>query len=186
LNDKWVDISKFTSGEILVRLQGVFPKVKCSVLQTKDSLFMDDYIQLLGSKFNIKQEYFESESEQMEILNNGSNLYTWETLNKVLKPTLTLFKNEKVDDRYCVLPNQYISLKYDLMFNKSCDKNEMTLLGNPKLIKERNDKWVKKIIDLLDTNSCFISVGLGHLCFDCGLIGQLKNLGYTIEPVSLE
>lgn len=147
---------------------------------------MDDYIQKLGNEFDIKQDYFESDTEQIEILNTGSNSYTWEVLEKVMKPLLTLYKSEKTDERYCTLPNQYTNLKFDLMLGKNCDKNENTLLANPKFIKDRNDKWVTKLSTLLNTNNCFISVGLGHLCFDCGLINQLKSHGYNIEPVILD
>jgi uncharacterized protein YbaP (TraB family) len=37
----------------------------------------------------------------------------------------------------------------------------------------------------LDGHNCFIDVGMQHLCNRCGLIVQLRALGYTVEPVEM-
>ncbi len=54
------------------------------------------------------------------------------------------------------------------------------------LMKERNNRWMKKIPALIQKEPTFIVVGLMHL-FDigknAGLLHQLQDMGYTIERV---
>ena len=44
---------------------------------------------------------------------------------------------------------------------------------------------MKQLPSLLETNNCFIAVGLGHLYYDFGLLEQLKKLGYIVEEVKM-
>ncbi|WP_394343630.1 TraB/GumN family protein [Flavobacterium cerinum] len=39
---------------------------------------------------------------------------------------------------------------------------------------------------LVKNNSCFIAVGLAHLRYKCGLIEQLRYLGYSVERVTMK
>ena len=36
----------------------------------------------------------------------------------------------------------------------------------------------------MQSKSCFIAVGAGHLAGENGLINLLKKQGYTVEPIS--
>jgi uncharacterized protein YbaP (TraB family) len=49
--------------------------------------------------------------------------------------------------------------------------------------KARNLKWAKKIPIILQESPSFIAVGTAHLIGDSGLIHQLRELGYKVEPV---
>jgi hypothetical protein len=49
----------------------------------------------------------------------------------------------------------------------------------------RNSNWLKQLPDLMKNQSCFIAVGCLHLAGKNGLVAQLKNAGYTVEPVVL-
>jgi uncharacterized protein YbaP (TraB family) len=42
------------------------------------------------------------------------------------------------------------------------------------------------INNFLENRNCFIAVGLSHLMYKCGLINQLKELGYTITPIEIK
>lgn len=53
-----------------------------------------------------------------------------------------------------------------------------------KLLKERNDRWIKLIEEQLAKNPTFFAVGAMHLTGKYGLIEQLKNAGYQVEPVN--
>lgn len=64
--------------------------------------------------------------------------------------------------------------------NYSLNK-KMKLLNS--LLNERNNKWMKKILNQFDTNSCFVAVGIRHLFYKDGLIQQLRKQGYKVEPV---
>ena len=51
------------------------------------------------------------------------------------------------------------------------------------LLKHRNDKWMEKLPEIMKDKSSFIAVGALHLAGEEGLLYQLKQLGYTVEPV---
>ena len=38
----------------------------------------------------------------------------------------------------------------------------------------------------LETNNCFIIVGLSHLMYACGLINQLRERGFTLTPINVK
>ncbi len=57
---------------------------------------------------------------------------------------------------------------------------------NDAILRDRNNEWMKKLPSLLDQQNCFITVGLFHLYNKCGLIEQLKMLGYIVEPVKMK
>lgn len=52
-----------------------------------------------------------------------------------------------------------------------------------KMIKKRNDYWIKKIPLLIHQKNSLIVVGVDHLLGKSGLISQLKSLGYAVTPV---
>lgn len=53
------------------------------------------------------------------------------------------------------------------------------------LIENRNLNWANKLPAMLKNQSCFIAVGAMHLVGETGLIKQLKDAGYKVEPVVL-
>ena len=76
----------------------------------------------------------------------------------------------------------------------SHDLNKMQAVSNKGIavfdnendfLKNRNDKWMKFLPDLLGKEPQFISVGALHLAGPDGLVAQLKQLGYTVTPVKL-
>lgn len=64
--------------------------------------------------------------------------------------------------------------------NMSASGNDMDYLLN-----ERNDQWMEKLPELIETKSQFIAVGALHLCGQDGLIQQLSNKGFIVTPVNL-
>lgn len=52
-----------------------------------------------------------------------------------------------------------------------------------RLLTNRNDAWMMTLKEKLPEETVFIAVGVGHLVGDNGLLNQLKQSGYTIEPV---
>ncbi len=57
-------------------------------------------------------------------------------------------------------------------------EQEVALMGN-----NRNNRWMKKIPILIKNKPSFIAVGVAHLIGKTGLINQLRNLGYSVEPI---
>lgn len=52
-----------------------------------------------------------------------------------------------------------------------------------KILDHRNDQWIKQLPQLLKEGSNFIAVGALHLGGEEGLLYQLGEMGYTVEPV---
>jgi uncharacterized protein YbaP (TraB family) len=52
-------------------------------------------------------------------------------------------------------------------------------------IQERNRNWLPKIEKNIAQRSCLIAVGFAHLRYTTGVIVLLRELGYTLEPVSI-
>jgi len=52
------------------------------------------------------------------------------------------------------------------------------------LLKNRNEKWIPKIIEEAKLAPTFFAVGAAHLGGDNGLIELLKQKGYSLQPVA--
>ena len=51
-----------------------------------------------------------------------------------------------------------------------------------KMGAERNNRWLRKIEDILKDRTCLIAVGAMHLPGDKGLIALLRDKGYDVQP----
>lgn len=51
-----------------------------------------------------------------------------------------------------------------------------------KMGAERNNRWLRKIEDILKDRTCLIAVGAMHLPGDKGLIALLRAKGYNVQP----
>lgn len=51
-----------------------------------------------------------------------------------------------------------------------------------KMGAERNNRWLRKIEDILKDRTCLIAVGAMHLPGDKGLIALLRTKGYDVQP----
>lgn len=47
----------------------------------------------------------------------------------------------------------------------------------------RNDKWLKRLLPMINKESSLIAVGMMHLIGSDGLIAKLRKLGYIVEPI---
>lgn len=52
------------------------------------------------------------------------------------------------------------------------------------LNKNRNEKWLEKLPEIMKEKSSFIAVGCLHLPGNDGLIEGLRSKGYTVEPIN--
>ena len=51
------------------------------------------------------------------------------------------------------------------------------------LLKDRNIRWIPRIEEIIQKQSCFIAVGALHLAGENGIIYLLRKQGYTLSPV---
>lgn len=52
-----------------------------------------------------------------------------------------------------------------------------------KLINERNEKWINRIIELSNKKSSFFAFGSAHLLGEKGVIQLLRDKGYQVTPI---
>ncbi len=78
----------------------------------------------------------------------------------------------------CGFTNKYRQFDLDYKFDIECETNIIFL--------KRNNDWMKIIPNLLKTKNTFIAVGYGHLIKKCGILEQLKNKGFKIEPIKIK
>ena len=105
---------------------------------------------------------------------------------KNISGILKRYRSQEIDESQCLFANQYTSFNLDYKFTTSCNSNLLEISASNELVKSRNTSWMKKIPFLLENNNCFIAVGLMHLYYDCGLLEQLKKLGYKVEKVEMK
>ncbi|MFV0332190.1 MAG: TraB/GumN family protein [Dysgonomonas sp.] len=72
---------------------------------------------------------------------------------------------------------------YNLAFNDPEDPCKVSQRQQNIINKDRNDKWLKKLPQIMKDKSSLIAVGALHLAGEEGLIYQLSKMGYTVEVV---
>lgn len=180
-----VDVRKFTPGELFVKLQALYPKFKCAVINKADTYVMDEYLQYLGNVEKKQQYYFETDSFQLEKITQATSLYDWKFFKKNTPSLIDKYRKDEQNETLCSFANKYALLTIDYKFEETCNFLKGSDL-NDALVKKRNDDWIQRLPKLLENNNCFIAVGLGHLYNKCGLIERLKGLGYIVEPVKIK
>jgi uncharacterized protein YbaP (TraB family) len=65
--------------------------------------------------------------------------------------------------------------------SKEFSKEEFSVL-----LINRNLAWMNKLPDLMQSQPTFVAVGAGHLVGPQGLIGLLRQAGYTVKPIPLK
>ena len=79
--------------------------------------------------------------------------------------------------------NGELSEMYDLAFNDPDDACRFTQDYQNALNKERNDKWMLKLPQIMKDKSSLIAVGALHLAQEDGILHQLARMGYKVEAV---
>lgn len=181
--DTRTDVTKLTPGELWQKIAICYVIKSCTVLNPKDTFHMDEYIQKMAADNNKTPYYLETNSDQSEILVQATNFIDWKYFKTNISSTLKSLKKVKVNEKYCSTINNYVEFKEDYKFKKSCNSlSESDRI----LLTDRNNKWMQKLPELISNNNCFIAVGLAHLRYECGLIQQLRDLGYSVEPIQMK
>ncbi|MBX2893989.1 MAG: TraB/GumN family protein [Cyclobacteriaceae bacterium] len=96
---------------------------------------------------------------------------------------VTFFKEQK--EEFIKLMNDYPQGKLDEIFEYTLHP----LDNNEKFIEEfyykRNEEWLPKIEKMIKSNVAFLSIGIGHLEGERGILALLKDKGYTLTPVKV-
>lgn len=174
-----VPVSKQKPAELLTKLQQLYVKENCGSIRTTDtSDHMDDYLQQMAVNNNLKIEGLETYADQFDAINNiKEDAFTWDKATEAIHFWVSSLKNKNGNNKICTSVKEYMKLKFDYQLDIKC--------GNTTVV-DRNQKWVPKIMEKMDNNNVFLAVGMFHLFGECGLIRQLRNQGYEVEPVPMK
>lgn len=100
---------------------------------------------------------------------------------KALDATIKNFALQKRE--YLELEAAFVKGDIDLVFIKTLHPTE----NNPQFIDtfyfKRNEEWLPKIEKMMTDQATFISVGVGHLEGERGLVRLLQKQGYALKPM---
>lgn len=171
------DYKKMTPTEMYTFLNRYFKQQICLNKNANDtSLSLDDYISSKATEQDIALYGLETTEEQIELINKDVEGMPRRSHKRRLANIINKIRTENSNS--CEEIDWYSQMQIDYKLDTTCT--------NTLILTDRNNKWMTSISNMLKQKNCFIAVGLSHLMFDCGLISQLKKLGYTITPIEVK
>lgn len=174
-----VDIYKLKPLEIRWKLQQEFQRKICKTTKLTDQFdHFDNYLIYLSKEKNIQLLGLETDSLQLNFIERNSNYPDWKKERKNISVWIDQLTTTNPNMNNCIFADKYRKFDLDYEFEKEC-KTDV-------LILERNNNWMKVIPDILRSKNTFIAVGYYHLRNKCGILEQLKNEGFMIEPIKIK
>ena len=169
-----LEFNKMTPAELFAFLGRRYNENICIGKDPAASYFsLDDYIGSIAEQNQITVKGLETSEEQVRLINEDIRGMPAKVHKKRLSRMIARIQSGSRDN--CAETEWYSDMQFDFKMDQPCT--------NTLMLTDRNNKWMIQIKENLKTNNCFIVVGLSHLMFNCGLLNQLRDLGYTIEPV---
>ncbi|MEC7263486.1 MAG: TraB/GumN family protein [Bacteroidota bacterium] len=177
LENSNTDYTKMTPTEMYTFLNRYHKQHICVKRAEGDTSFtLDDYIRSRAEDYNLRVVGLESTADQIKWINEDVEGMPRRTHKRRLAYAINRIRTK--DTSSCQETTWFTSLNIDLQLNKPCT--------NSLMLTDRNARWMETIIPLIEADNCFIAVGFSHYWYECGLINQLIDLGYKIEPVKLK
>jgi uncharacterized protein len=176
--DRPVDLSKYAPGELLLKISLDYYTIGCVPQAGKDKYTFDEYLQLMAKEGNKATYFFEEAAMEHQLIYDQTRTMDWNYFQKHIGSVLQLYRSSHPPAGFCKMAWDFEAFDIAYDFGKKC--KDLAVVEN------RNADWMKKLPGLLEQHNCFIDVGIQHLCNKCGLIVQLRDLGYTVEPVVMK
>lgn len=143
---------------------------------------IDAYVQRIAAEKGKPVQGLESVDDQIYAI------FDAEPLKDQAESLVCSIKNVEFNKKALDQLNQYykasdLSGMYNLAFNNPEDPCRPSLKQQYAINKERNDKWIKKLPQIMKDKSSLIAVGALHLAGEEGLLYQLAQMGYKVEVV---
>lgn len=170
-----VPVSKLSPPELRLKLEQVYYETQCGTIKPTDTCKgFDNYLIKIAQKNSVEVLGLES-NDLMTSYINQTDRTEWKDVKKEIYTWLDNIKLKRETKTLCSMAEAYKKQKLDYQLDSECTETV--------IISSRNAVWlpiVKKNIDEKDT---FIVVGYAHLTGKCGLVTQLREAGYKVEPV---
>ncbi|WP_167618537.1 TraB/GumN family protein [Maribellus sediminis] len=172
-----LEFDKMTPAELYAFLSRHYKEEVCVEKDPEATYFsLDDYIGAVAEKNHLELIGLETSEEQIYLINEDVKGMPRKVHKRRLSAMIARLESGSKD--LCAEIDWYRSMQFDFKLDQPC--------ANQLVLSDRNDKWMEQIEERLKTNNCFIVVGLSHLMFECGLLNQIKKLGYHIEAVPVK
>jgi len=164
---------------LLRSLTGMYYQNFCDTVGRVSVEQMDQRIEQLAKKNG--QNTLALDTDQIDIFLK-STAHDYVLLDSGYAKTCIKFMNAMLneDNSGCKAIVDYKAFHLDYQFDTSLSEVK---LPSP-LLLDRNDKWITELNKTFMNQDCFVAVGIGHLYYKEGMIVQLRNLGYKVEPIS--
>ncbi|MDU1904683.1 MAG: TraB/GumN family protein [Dysgonomonas sp.] len=143
---------------------------------------LDAYVQRMAKENNKEVMGLETVDDQIYALVES------ETLREQAQVLLCSVENADSQEESMLKMEEYyrngqIQDIYKISFEDESDPCLLSHKQKNALNKDRNDKWLAVLPQIMSGKSSLIAVGVLHLSGEEGLLYQLDQMGYAIEPV---
>ncbi|MEQ9098308.1 MAG: TraB/GumN family protein [Imperialibacter sp.] len=176
LHDSPTNFEKLRPEELYAALNREYTINACNTRTAADpNLSIDEYIGFLAKQAGKRVIGLETADEQLELIRKDIEGMPPKVHKKRLSRLIQLIKSGG-NSQICEATDMYRQMAFDYRLTEPC--------FNSLILTDRNTRWLEKIVGDLQSSSCFVAVGLSHLQFECGLISQLREGGFVVEPIS--
>jgi uncharacterized protein YbaP (TraB family) len=144
-----------------------------------DMISMEQLIMTEAKEGDVEIKGLESVAFQMSIFDSIPYKMQAKQLLKYIEDSGKENTNDEMEELAKAYRNQDLKKLEDLIRKDEMGLDQFSNI----LLYGRNEKWVKKIKELLPGNTLLVAVGAGHLPGDRGLINLLRKAGYKVEAV---
>lgn len=179
-NHSGINLTKITPIELKFKLQQKYTRKVCKTTEnSEENQHFDNYLIHIAEKYKINKVGFETTEEQISLLNQEYKDMTWQNQKKEILFYVSNIESKNPDitdkENLCGFAEKYKKFDLNYQFDKSSPLKTLTVA--------RNNEWLKSIIPiLLEDKKIFIAVGYMHLMYKEGLIEQLKQNGFIVQP----
>lgn len=142
---------------------------------------IDAYVQRWGQENNKSIIGLETIEDQIYVLLDAE---PQKTQAEILVCNIRNSENEKelTDSLNTYYKKGQLAEMYNLSISSMNDPCPISLYFKNVILKDRNDKWILQLPQIISQKPSLIAVGALHLGGKEGLLYQLSELGYTVEP----
>ncbi|TDE10826.1 TraB/GumN family protein [Dyadobacter psychrotolerans] len=178
--EKSQDSSWYRSSPLLLllTLNRIYSQNFCDTTARSSNQTMDGYIENFAVENHLQTRSLDT--DQMAIIENASNdngsgrdLMYAEACSDLMDKML------RDDASQCSFMEDYRNFKLDYQF----DTELKNINISSSFLLDRNKKWIQTLDQAFKDTSCFVAVGIRHLFYQEGLVRQLRQRGYSVEPV---
>lgn len=164
-----------TQMALMETLATMPPEVAQAVMSGQQ---LDSQVQAIGRAASKEIIAMESIEQQLQLLFGAPLSQQTEDLMEGVKQVL----EGKAVENARKLTDAYMSQNLSAIEQQVFHSEESDPENLKKLITDRNGEWAIKLAEILPKKIILLAVGCGHLPGEEGLIQQLRNAGYTVEP----